>query len=86
MEFDQWGHHGSAFWQLRSSVGWKSQFGSVGGGSIQDSLLLVRTITEEIDSDVALISLDRSKAFDEVDNSFLVSVLSAAGFGLSFRC
>ena len=46
---------------------------------------MVCTIIEKVDSNAALINLNQSKAFDRVNNGFLESDLSAAGFGLHFR-
>ena len=33
-----------------------------------------------------IINLNQSKAFDRLHHGFLEAVLSAAGFGLQFRC
>jgi len=57
---------------------------AVKGRTIQDSLHMIRTIVEKVDK-AALINLDQSKAFDRVDHGFLEAVLSAAGFGVTFR-
>ena len=55
--------------------------------SIQDDLHLVPEIIEGLKNDtkVALINLDQSKAFDKVDDRFLVTVLETAGFKPEFR-
>ena len=37
------------------------------------------------DTSVALVSLDQEKAFDQVDWSFMIRVLEAINFGLSFH-
>ena len=62
---------------------------AVKGRSMLDNLHLVRQILEGIkkkdDSKAALINLDQSKAFDRVDNRFLVVVLETAGLKLEFR-
>ena len=44
---------------------------------------MVLMIVEKVDGNAALINLDQFKAFDRVDQGFLV--LFAAGFGLLFR-
>ena len=60
---------------------------AVKGRSIQDNLHLIREVLEGIegDTEAALISLDKSKAFDRVDHRFLASVLETAGFKPEFR-
>ena len=47
-----------------------------------EQLHLIREVIERIenDTDAALISLDQSKAFNNVDHRFLVVVLETAGF------
>ena len=60
---------------------------AVKGRLIQDNLHLVRQILEgiEYDTEVALINLDQSKAFDRADHWFLATVLETAGFEPEFR-
>ena len=55
---------------------------AVKGRSTQDNLNLIREVLEggEDGTEVALISLDQSKAFDRVDHRFLASVLETAEF------
>ena len=55
---------------------------AVKGRSIQDNLHLIREVLKGIEdnTEVALISLDQSKAFDRVDHRFLASVSGTAGF------
>ena len=55
--------------------------------SVQDNLHLIREVLDGIkdDTQVALISLDQSKAFDRVDHRFLATVLETAGFKPEFR-
>ena len=51
------------------------------GRSIQDNIHLFREVLEGIEdiTEAALISSDKSKAFDRVDDQFLVTVLETAG-------
>ena len=53
--------------------------------TIQESLHLVRTSIEKVNSTATLINFDQSKAFDRVDHGFLETVLPTARFGLDFR-
>ena len=57
------------------------------GRSIQDNLHLIHDIPEGIEdgTEAALISLDQSKAFDNVDHRLLATVLETAGFQPDFR-
>ena len=60
---------------------------AVKGRSIQDYLHLIHEVLEGIEygTEVALISLDQSKAFDRVDHRFLATVLETARFQPEFR-
>ena len=57
------------------------------GRSIQDNSHMVWVVPEGIEdgTEVALIHLDQSKAFDRGDHRCLATVLETAGFTSEFR-
>lgn len=57
--------------------------------SIQDNLLFLRNTTERVNripgKSEIMVHLDQSKAFNRFDHQYLAVVLTAAGFGPTFR-
>lgn len=65
----------------------KDQTCGVPGRFIGENVALLRDVIEYASSSetlIAILSLDQEKAFDRVDWAFMVSTLSAMGFGPSF--
>ena len=70
-----------------SDLNGSEQTNTVKGRLIQDNLHLICEILEGLEdgTEVALINLDQSKAFDSVDHRFLASVLETAGLKPEFH-